>query len=140
MNDVIVEFENIINIFPKQISEINNNRFTLKLENKWSENEILGHLIDSAIINYLRIIKAQFEDNPQLFYNQNNYVKYANYNNSDIVQLINLWVSLNTQILFLFQQVVDKKVIDRNCNNVSLEFLIVDYVKHLKHHINQILL
>ncbi|MEG1200421.1 MAG: hypothetical protein RSD53_13570, partial [Algoriella sp.] len=64
----------------------------------------------------------------------------ANYNNSDIVQLINLWVSLNTQILFLFQQVVDKKVIDRNCNNVSLEFLIVDYVKHLKHHINQILL
>lgn len=140
MNDVIVEFENIINIFPKQISEINNNRFTLKLENKWSKNEILGHLIDSAIINYLRIIKAQFEDNPQLFYNQNNYVKYANYNNSDIVQLINLWVSLNTQILFLFQQVVDKKVIDRNCNNVSLEFLIVDYVKHLKHHINQILL
>lgn len=140
MNDVIVEFENIINIFPKQISEINNNRFTLKLENKWSKNEILGHLIDSAIINYLRIIKAQFEDNPQLFYDQNNYVKYANYNNSDIVQLINLWVSLNTQILFLFQQVVDKKVIDRNCNNVSLEFLIVDYVKHLKHHINQILL
>ena len=55
MNDVIVEFENIINIFPKQISEINNNRFTLKLENKWSKNEILGHLIDSAIINYLRI-------------------------------------------------------------------------------------
>lgn len=140
MNTILLEFENIINVFPKQILDVDTKNFDSKHENKWSKKEILGHLIDSSIINYLRFIKAQFEENTQLFYDQDNYCKYANYKNSDILQLTNLWASLNKQLLFLFQQVINNDTIHKKCNDETLEFLMQDYVKHLKHHMNQILL
>src|SRR5689334_23554381 len=34
--------------------------------NAWSKKEELGHLIDSAVNNYARIIRVQHQDNPEL--------------------------------------------------------------------------
>lgn len=140
MQDAIAEFEIIIRDFSKQILEIDSNIFSLKLENKWSKKEILGHLIDSAIINYLRFIEAQFKDNPQIFYQQNEYCQSADYAYADTKQLCNLWDALNQQLLFLFKiMIVDKKVMEKCCNDHNLAFLMQDYVSHLKHHKRQIL-
>src|SRR6185436_12071230 len=41
---------------------------------KWSKKEILGHLVDSAQNNIRRFIVGQYENNPQIVYNQDQWV------------------------------------------------------------------
>lgn len=140
MKDIIVEFEGIIMDFPEQLAAIESELLCPKINpDKWSKKEILGHLIDSALINYSRCIQAQSEENPQIFYDQNEYCKSAFYADSETLQLRNLWTSLNQQLLFLFKQILKKDLGYRRCNDNSLEFLIHDYVAHLNHHRKQIL-
>jgi len=112
MNTLLEEFEHIIQKFSSQILEINDDDFNRKLEpDKWSKKEILGHLVDAS----------------------------AGYQHAETEKLCNLWRSVNEQLLFLFKQVIANKLIQRTCNDHSLEFLMLDYVVHLKHHRNQIL-
>ncbi len=140
MQIILAEFEDIILSFPQQIIEISATEFEVKLTpGKWSKKEILGHLIDSAFVNYSRFIQAQFEENPQIYYNQEEYCQCGSYQDTEVIQLCNLWHSLNKQLLFLFKQIISKKLVHRTCNGHSLEFLMQDYVVHLKHHRNQIL-
>ncbi len=140
MNTLLEEFEHIIQKFSSQILEINDDDFNRKLEpDKWSKKEILGHLVDSAFVNYQRFIRAQFEENPKVYYDQVAYCASAGYHHAETEKLCNLWRSVNEQLLFLFKQVIANKLIQRTCNDHSLEFLMLDYVVHLKHHRNQIL-
>jgi hypothetical protein len=39
---------------------------------RWSQKEIIGHLIDSATNNHHRFVRGQFEDSPVIAYDQNN--------------------------------------------------------------------
>lgn len=141
MNPTLDEFKVIISIFPQDLSKIEENKFNWKPEiNQWSKKEILGHLIDSAITNYLRFLKAQFQDNPTFLYQQDEYCKFAYYNKSETQQLIDLWTLMNKQLLFLFEQIVINNQLEKMCNNETLAFLMKDYVSHLIHHKNQILI
>lgn len=140
MNNPLDELENIIRNFPNQIQNLNEEDLNYKPSPaKWSKKEIVGHLIDSAFVNYQRFIRAQFEENPQIFYAQNEYCACADYQNSETPQLINLWSSLNKQLLFLMKSVTKKNLSNKKCNNVTLEFLIEDYISHFNHHKNQIM-
>lgn len=140
MKNTIAEFQKIIIEFPQNLLKIQDDTFSFKPNsNKWSKKEILGHLIDSAFVNYLRFVKAQFQENPQIYYEQDEYCKFAYYNNSNQQQLIDLWTANNKQLLFLFEQILANNQLKRECNNETLEFLIQDYVNHLVHHKNQIL-
>ncbi|MGE8427532.1 MAG: DinB family protein [Sphingobacterium sp.] len=140
MNTLLEEFEHIIQEFSSQILEINEDDFNQKLEpDKWNKKEILGHLVDSAFVNYQRFIRAQFEGNPKIYYDQVAYCASAGYQHAETEKLCNLWRSVNEQLLFLFKQVIANKLTKRTCNDQSLEFLMLDYVVHLKHHRNQIL-
>ncbi|WP_367331386.1 hypothetical protein [Sphingobacterium multivorum] len=104
MNIILEEFEHIIHAFPKQIMEINVEDLDVKLEaHKWSKKEILGHLIDSALVNYSRFIRAQFEENPKIYYDQVEYCKCGGYQSAETFQLCALWHSTTEQLLFLFK-------------------------------------
>ncbi|MGJ1233309.1 MULTISPECIES: hypothetical protein [Sphingobacterium] len=51
MNTLLEEFEHIIQKFSSQILVINDDDFNRKLgPDKWSKKEILGHLVDSALL------------------------------------------------------------------------------------------
>ena len=140
MNTFLAEFEDIIHDFTRQIMELDEEDFNRKLgPDKWSKKEILGHLVDSAFVNYGRFIRAQFKENPKIYYDQVAYCASAGYQHAETVKLCNLWRSVNEQLLFLFQQIIANKLTLRTCNDHSLEFLMLDYVMHLKHHRNQIL-
>ncbi|MDH1881625.1 DinB family protein [Empedobacter falsenii] len=140
MDELLIEFEKIINDFPKQVEEINEHEFNFKPSiQKWSKKEILGHLIDSGVINYLRFIIAQFQNNPQIYYEQNDYCNVADYQNSEKKQLLNLWESINEQLLFLFLKIIRENKLDKICNDISLNLLMEDYINHLKHHQKQII-
>ena len=69
--------------------------------NKWSKKEILGHLIDSAVNNLQRFTEVQFQPKPYHLrgYNQEELVKANDYQNSDIKEILGLFLQLNHRIL-----------------------------------------
>jgi hypothetical protein len=111
---------------------------------KWSKSEILGHLIDSAINNLRRFTESQFSENPYLVtaYNQDELVKVNKYQERKFDDLLKLWCRLNKQIAFIFKDVSEEQLKTKiNLYDLSicdLEFLIEDYITHMKHHLKQI--
>jgi hypothetical protein len=111
---------------------------------KWSAKEILGHLIDSAQINLQRFVRCTFEENFKLIYEQDEWVKAAQYQLADTRDLVGLWEQLNAQIVRVLENYPAERL-QAKCDNskttVSLrtvEWLAEDYVIHMKHHLNQI--
>lgn len=111
---------------------------------KWSKNEILGHLIDSAINNLRRFTESQFSENPYLVtaYNQDELVKVNKYQARKFDDLLKLWCRLNKQIAFILKDISEEQLATKiNLYDLSicdLEFLIEDYITHMKHHLKQI--
>ncbi|MBD7936338.1 DinB family protein [Cytobacillus sp. Sa5YUA1] len=117
------------------------------IPNKWSKKEILGHLCDSAINNIERFIKIQYEEQVYVIqsYNQDQWVKVQNYQDRPLGEIINLFQSLNKQIVIIVKNVPSEslsKLCDiGNNQHKTLEWLIQDYLSHMEHHIhNQILI
>ena len=112
---------------------------------KWSKKEILGHLIDSGINNLQRFTEIQFENKPYRIrkYNQDELVKANDYQNSEIKEIVEFWISINNRIKKLMKQQTKKTLnykIELNDGTISdLRFLMNDYIDHLEHHLNQII-
>lgn len=110
--------------------------------NKWSKKEVLGHLIDSATNNHQRFIRTQFEIVPTIFYDQNSWNRYSNYNEMDTKHLISFWTSYNKHLIEIIKGINEenykKECIIGKEKNVDLKWLIEDYVRHLEHHLKQI--
>src|SRR5262245_5252597 len=64
---------------------------------KWSKQEILGHLIDSAINNLKRFTDTQYFPQPYtvIRYNQDELVIINRYQQLSLEYLLNLWSILN---------------------------------------------
>lgn len=108
---------------------------------KWSKKEIIGHLVDSAQSNIRRFVVAQYEDIPTINYNQEKWVSISGYQQADSLSLIRLWYLLNWHICSILDNTSDD-VLQRQCMTGelhTLEWLAEDYVKHLLHHIHQVL-
>jgi len=108
---------------------------------KWSKKEILGHLVDSAQNNLRRFIVAQYEENPLIVYNQDKWVAIAGYQQYDLSSLINLWWLLNKHICIVLENMPAEMAL-RKCRTEdlhSLQWLAEDYLKHLRHHVHQVL-
>lgn len=112
---------------------------------KWSKSEVAGHLVDSAMNNIQRFIRAQYEDAPNLFYNQNEWVRLNHYETVEKEDLILLWSLLNRQISRIFKNIPAENLelpchfkVDGQLQIVTLQYVIEDYVAHLKHHLGQI--
>lgn len=122
---------------------------------KWSAKEILGHLIDSAANNHPRFVTAQLKDD-LIFegYDQEAWVDRQRYHQSSWLELVTLWKAYNLHLLHVITSIPDDKL-TRSCNRHSLnkiawkivgesepatlEYLILDYIDHMKHHLRQIL-
>ncbi len=110
---------------------------------KWSRQEILGHLIDSAINNLKRFTDAQFSEQPYVIvsYRQNELVTVNHYRQLPLHHLLLLWQSLNQQIIFVVQQIpldiLAYKVQPQynQTGTQTLAWLVCDYVEHMKHHL-----
>jgi DinB superfamily len=109
----------------------------------WSGKEELGHLIDSAINNYARVIRAQHQDKPELpGYAQDIWVERGGYQERDWKELIALWSAVNTQMLHAARR-VPPAALSRECKIgdgpvLTLGFVIEDYVDHMVHHLGHI--
>lgn len=142
MNSVASELLEVINEYLLQLNALNGEQSSVKpLPNKWSKKEIIGHLIDSAQNNIRRFIVAQHEENPAIIYKQDDWVRINNYQSYSLNDLIQLWYLLNKQICSILNN-SSEEILQRPCQTESvhsIEWLANDYIKHLKHHLHQIL-
>lgn len=129
-------------IIPDLLKGIDEQTFSYKPQpGKWSKKEILGHLTDSAANNHQRFVRAQFEELPAISYDQNKWNLYNYHQQADTALLIEFWVSYNKKLAELWKH-IPEEALGRKClaggNEVTLEFLICDYLAHLEHHLTQI--
>ena len=110
---------------------------------KWSIKEIIGHLIDSATNNHQRFIRAQ-ESDILVFpkYEQDHWVSVQAYNDISWTELVDLWRLYNRHMAYVMVQIPEDKL-SVECKigpyePVTLNFLVEDYLAHLKHHLKQI--
>jgi DinB superfamily len=140
MKEIASELENRIIEYLPLLKELNEARASLKPSPvKWSKKEILGHLVDSAQNNLRRFIVAQYEENPKIIYQQDDWVRINNYQNSNLEELVQLWYLINRQMVTVLR---NTKNGDRVCDTGELhtiKWLASDYIKHLRHHLHQVL-
>lgn len=138
-----------LQLYVKELEQLFSTNSIANFEEKldvlvWSKKEILGHLIDSAINNLQRFTEIQFYDKPYPVrtYNQEALVLANNYQNKDKNDLVQLWLQINNQILFIFQnfpvEFFEFQLLLPNNELSDLKFLITDYIDHLAHHLTQL--
>jgi hypothetical protein len=109
----------------------------------WSKKEILGHLIDSASNNHQRFVRLQLDEILVMpAYQQNHWVRTENYNGRDWRDLVELWLVFNRHLAHVIRHTdpaAAGHIWKAPGSEYSLEFLIEDYLRHLRHHLAQIL-
>ena len=111
---------------------------------EWSKQEILGHLIDSALNNHQRFVRGALNeagDFPP--YDQNRWVAIQGYNAGRWEDLVDLWAQVNLHLCRILER-MPEAALDNACNigketPVALGFMIQDYLRHLNMHLEQIL-
>jgi hypothetical protein len=146
INEIIKSLEEIINETSHNLKLISEEEFNKKeFQHKWSKKEVLGHLIDSAHNNIQRFIRGQYEKNPKIVYDQDLWVSLNNYQNSLNWELVDLWKLLNRQIIQILKSINTNNLkstcdIGNNIQDIkSIQWLVEDYVEHLKHHLKQLM-
>ncbi|MBL7865436.1 MAG: DinB family protein [Cyclobacteriaceae bacterium] len=147
MKAVVTDLDETIASVAKKFSAISHEEFAARPKpDKWSRKEVLGHLIDSAHSNLRRFVCGQYEKTPpHIIYEQEFWVKANNYHNESPEALISLWVLMNRRIAAVLTAMPESNH-DKLCdtgrgeqNLHPIHWLAADYVKHLKHHVNQII-
>ena len=144
MDKIIERLNYLIEVLPSRVNQLSEEEFTAKSNGKWSKEEILGHLCDSATNNHHRFIRIQFEEQPFVVvaYKQNDWVSIQDYQNIPFDEVIGFWTAINKQIVRVISNIPEEKL-SYTCeigNNKFFTFseLIQDYLRHMDHHLIQI--
>ena len=111
---------------------------------KWSKNEIFGHLVDSANNNIQRFVRATFEERFKVVYYQDQWVASQHYNGAESRDILALWALINRHIARIMERYPhDRMQILVDCGKAApafdtIEFLMTDYVDHVVHHLRQV--
>ena len=145
MKYVTTELHLITITYAQHIAQLPEVDFSAKpFPTKWSKKEVLGHLIDSGENNLRRFICGQYETPiPKIKYNQDFWVAANQYQSTPSKDVIENWRLINLKICRVLQHMPTENYL-KTCDFgdgkfLTLEWLAIDYVKHLKHHLNQII-
>ena len=110
----------------------------------WSKKEILGHLIDSASNNHQRFVRLQLATDLSLpMYEQEGWVRVQHYQSTDWAALIELWKAYNLHLARVIRDAEPAALTHLgrvgHGEQVTLEFLIEDYVVHMEHHLKDLM-
>ena len=110
---------------------------------KWIRKEILGHLIDSAFNNQQRFVRAQLaSEYVGPGYEQRAWVTVNGYRERPWRELVEIWVAANRHLAAVIERVPASKL-QTPCTigdgkPVTLEYVMQDYLTHMKRHLEQI--
>jgi hypothetical protein len=109
----------------------------------WSPKQELGHLIDSAANNHMRFAVASIEGVYEgAGYTQDRWVEAHGYQDLPWTEIVELWYRYNLLLVHLVGRIAEGQMQNRcviGSNAVILRFLIVDYVRHMQHHVDHVL-
>jgi hypothetical protein len=113
------------------------------LSGGWSRKQVLGHLIESASNNHQRFVRAALADALEFpAYDTPGSVRVAAVESMEWSILVDLWVSYNRYLAHVICHLPPSKlsVVCRIGSNAPLALgdLAKDYVRHLRHHLEQI--
>jgi DinB superfamily len=117
---------------------------TKTIDGKWSIKEIIGHLIDSAANNHQRFVRLQnAAEDVDIRYDQEFWVNVQAYQSEKWVDLVDLWYYYNKHLSHVMAN-LNQAMLDNKCDmgyseQKPLEFVVKDYIRHLEHHLKQIL-
>jgi hypothetical protein len=155
MDQWLDDFKQTIDSAAVRLGRISETRSEVpRSEEGWSSKQIIGHLIDSATNNHARFVLAQLKDDLMFpGYEQNGWVRVQQYQNAPWTQLVELWRAYNLHLLHVMS-CTPKEKLNNRCTQpslqtiafqtvsenepVTLEYLMKDYVVHLKHHLSQV--
>lgn len=156
MTTWLKEFRQTIDSASEKLRQINEAESEKpRAEEHWSAKQIIGHLIDSATNNHARFVLGQLKDD-LVFpgYDQDGWVRTNHYQQRSWPELIELWRAYNLHLHHLMSH-ADPAKLNTPCTQhtlqeiafktvplsepVTLEYLMKDYVDHLRHHLAQIL-
>jgi hypothetical protein len=143
MKDFLQQFESTLTTAKERLESVSDALASNpRASGKWSRKEILGHLIDSAANNHQRFVRVP--SNPGVAlpgYEQDDWVSVQHYQSYDWQQLISFWHLYNLHLLHVIKHIPEDKLkntFSLNGETLELEFVIRDYLRHLKHHLAQI--
>jgi hypothetical protein len=138
------ELRSVVNSFSKELMTKDVSAAARRRDPaSWSPKEVLGHLIDSASNNLQRFVRAQQTD-PLVMpgYEQNHWVSSQGYQEADWAHLVTLWMHLNLHLADVISHIRPDKYqvscLIGDSQALTLEALVLDYLRHLQHHIAQI--
>jgi len=145
MNDVADHLRKLVAEAKPRFQSLTEGRATEKpLAEKWSLKEVLGHMIDSAANNHQRFVRMQLQpDIGKFSYEQDRWNAAQKYQLERWDNLVELWVLYNTHLAHLIEH-VDPAALENTCDMgyehpAKLRFVMQDYVRHIEHHVEQIL-
>lgn len=110
--------------------------------------QIVGHMVDSATNNTHRMVHLQYQNSPFEFPNyatngnNDRWIAIQNYQNEDWHNLVQLWKYSNIHVTHVIKNANTNKLknewITGEGSNCSLHDMIIDYLRHLELHLNQI--
>ncbi len=113
-----------------------------------SIKQILGHMADSASNNTHRIIHLQYQPNPLIFPdyansgNNDRWIAIQGYQAENWYDLIQFWKHSNRHIVHVMNHVnpdkLDNEWITALGDKVSLQAMMLDYLRHFKLHLDEI--
>jgi hypothetical protein len=114
----------------------------------WLRKEILGHLLDSAANNHVRFVDAATTGSYSgSGYHQEGWVRLHAYASQPWSELLARWLDRN-QLLARVVQAIPESALAAPCTisgpgpdyhlETTLGFIVTDYLRHLDHHVSQI--
>jgi DinB family protein len=111
---------------------------------KWSAKQIMGHLIDSAFNNHQRFVRAQLSSSLSFpGYTQDSWVTTQGYQDRSWADILTLWAEVNRHLAHVISRISRHRLVTP-CTiaegaPVTLRFVIEDYLRHMHHHLAQVL-
>ena len=138
-DDVLLELENQIELLPKFLSAISEEKASFAYaEGKWTIKEVLGHMLDTErIMSYRALCFARRDETALPGFDENVYVKHAHFNDRTLQSLLDEFVVLRKSTMYLLKSFNQEELNRSGISNdkpITVRALIFILAGHVNHH------
>ena len=138
-DDVLAELENQIELLPKFLSTISEEKALFAYaEGKWTIKEVLGHMLDTERIMSYRALRFARQDATALpGFDENDYVKHAHFDDRTLQSLVDEFIVLRKSTMYLLKSFNQEELNRSGISNdkpITVRALIFILAGHVNHH------